>query len=105
MQEPKTWTEFLALCETLKSKGVPPIGIGAGGDTPWVASAWFDYLNIRINGAPYHRELLAGKHRFDDPKVKRSSPAGARPCPTSTPTAPRYPFQDATTALLSGRPA
>ena len=38
---------------------------------PWVASAWFDYLNIRINGAPFHRDLLAGKHRFDDPRCKK----------------------------------
>jgi multiple sugar transport system substrate-binding protein len=66
---PKTWEEFLAVCKTIQSKGVPPIGIGLG-DTPWVASGWFDYLNIRINGAPYHRQLLAGESRFDDPKVK-----------------------------------
>src|SRR5690242_4566133 len=49
VQEPKTWDEFIALCEKLKSKGVAPIGLGAGGGTAWVASAWFDYLNIRIN--------------------------------------------------------
>ena len=90
VQEPKTWNDFLALCETLKSKGIPPIGIGLG-DTPWMASAWFDYLDLRINGAPFHRELLAGKHRFDDPRSRWSSPAGARPCPTSTPRAGRTP--------------
>ena len=48
VQPPKTWAEFMTLCQTLKGKGIP-IGIGLG-DTPWVASAWFDYLNIRING-------------------------------------------------------
>jgi len=60
---PKTWDEFVAVCKTIQSKGVPPIGIGLG-DTPWVASAWFDYLNIRINGAPFHRQLLAGEGRI-----------------------------------------
>ena len=33
--------------------------------------AWFDYLNMRVNGATFHRELLAGKHRFDDPEVRK----------------------------------
>jgi multiple sugar transport system substrate-binding protein len=87
VQAPTTWDEFVKLCETLRSKGVEPIGMGAGGTTPWVASAWFDYLNIRINGATYHRELLAGQHRFDDK------------------SATAIPFQDATTSLLQGRTA
>ena len=41
------------------------------GSTPWVASGWFDYLNLRINGAQFHRELLAGKHSFDAAEVAR----------------------------------
>ncbi|MEV1328141.1 extracellular solute-binding protein [Micromonospora costi] len=102
VQEPKTWTEFLALCETLKGKGIPPIGIGLG-DTPWVASAWFDYLNIRVNGAPFHRELLAGKQRFDDPKVKAVFTRWREVLPYFDPKGKAYPFQEATTALLAGK--
>ena len=34
-----------------------------------MASGWFDYLNLRINGADYHRELLAGERSFTDPEV------------------------------------
>jgi hypothetical protein len=64
------WDEFVTLCQALKAKGVAPIGMGAGGDTAWVASAWFDYLDIRLNGARYHRDLLAGKHSFTDPQVR-----------------------------------
>ncbi len=37
--------------------------------TAWVASAWFDYFDIRLNGADFHRALLQGKHSFTDPKV------------------------------------
>ncbi|MEV6369363.1 MULTISPECIES: ABC transporter substrate-binding protein [Micromonospora] len=102
VQEPKTWADFLAVCETLKSKGIPPIGIGLG-DTPWVASAWFDYLNIRINGAPFHRELLAGKQRFDDPKVKAVLTRWREVLPYFDPKGKAYPFQEATTALLAGK--
>jgi multiple sugar transport system substrate-binding protein len=102
VQEPKTWAEFLTLCQTLKGKGIPPIGIGLG-DTPWVASAWFDYLNIRINGAPFHRELLAGKQRFDDPKVKAVFTRWREVLPYFDPKGKAYPFQEATTALLAGK--
>ncbi|MYS21014.1 carbohydrate ABC transporter substrate-binding protein, CUT1 family [Streptomyces sp. DvalAA-14] len=101
VQEPKTWDEFLALCETLKSKGVAPIGLGAGSGTAWVASAWFDYLNIRINGAQYHRDLLAGRHSFDDPQVHKVFDKWAEVLPYFDPNGTALAFQDATTAMLS----
>lgn len=103
VKEPKTWDEFLDLCDKLKSKGVAPIGLGAGGGTPWVASSWFDYLNIRINGAKYHRDLLAGKHRFDDPEVRKVFDRWSEALPFFDPDSTALPFQDATTALLQGR--
>ncbi|MFJ4918898.1 ABC transporter substrate-binding protein [Streptomyces sp. NPDC088725] len=103
VKEPKTWDEFLDLCDTLKSKGVAPIGLGAGGNTAWVASSWFDYLNIRINGAKYHRDLLAGKHRFDDPEVRKVFDRWSEALPYFDPNGTALPFQDATTALLQGR--
>ena len=65
---PSNWDDFIALCETLKGKGVNPLTNGIG-STPWMASGWFDYLNLRINGAQFHRQLLAGEHSFEDPKV------------------------------------
>jgi multiple sugar transport system substrate-binding protein len=99
---PKTWDEFLAVCKTIQSKGVAPIGIGLG-DTPWVASAWFDYLNIRINGAPFHRKLLAGEGRFDDPKVKAVFTKWKEVLPYFDPKGKSFPFQEATTAMLAGR--
>ncbi|MFF3985701.1 ABC transporter substrate-binding protein [Streptomyces sp. NPDC001797] len=103
VSEPKSWDEFLSLCDKLKSKGVAPIGLGAGGNTPWVASAWFDYLDIRINGAQYHRELLAGKHRFDDPEVRKVFDRWQEVLPYFDPNGTALAFQDATTALLGGK--
>lgn len=100
---PTTWDDFLDLCDRLKAKGVAPIGLGAGGGTAWVASAWFDYLDIRINGAVYHRELLAGKHRFDDPEVRRVFDRWREVLPYFDPDGTAVAFQDATTALLNGR--
>jgi multiple sugar transport system substrate-binding protein len=103
VSEPKTWDEFLDLCDKLKSKGVAPIGLGAGGGTAWVASAWFDYLDIRINGAEYHRQLLAGKHRFDDPEVRKVFDRWQEVLPYFDPNGAAVAFQDATTSLLNGR--
>lgn len=103
VSEPKTWDDFLDLCDKLKSKGVAPIGLGAGGNTAWVASAWFDYLDIRINGGQYHRELLAYRHRFDDPEVRKVFDRWQELLPYFDPNGTAIPFQDATTALLNGR--
>ncbi|MBW8796636.1 MAG: extracellular solute-binding protein [Streptomyces sp.] len=103
VSEPTSWDGFLDLCDKLKSKGIAPIGLGAGGNTPWVASAWFDYLDIRINGARYHRELLAGKHRFDDPEVRRVFDRWQEVLPYFDPNGTALAFQDATTALLGGK--
>jgi multiple sugar transport system substrate-binding protein len=103
VREPKTWDEFLALCRTLKTKGVAPIGLGAGADTAWVASAWFDYLDIRINGAQYHRDLLAGKHSFDDPQIHKVFDKWAEVLPYFDPNGTALSFQDATTAMLNDR--
>ncbi|MGN9817961.1 ABC transporter substrate-binding protein [Streptomyces sp. SD11] len=103
VREPRSWDDFLDLCDKLKSKGVDPIGLGAGGNTAWVASAWFDYLDIRINGADYHRELLAGKHRFDDPEVRRVFDRWQELLPYFDPNGTAVAFQDATTSLLNGR--
>ncbi|PSM40191.1 ABC transporter substrate-binding protein [Streptomyces dioscori] len=103
VSEPRSWDDFLDLCDKLKSKGVDPIGLGAGGNTAWVASAWFDYLDIRINGAEYHRELLAGKHRFDDPEVRKVFDRWQELLPYFDPNGTAVAFQDATTSLLNGR--
>ena len=65
---PTTWYEFVKACETLKSNGIIPITIGT--KYFWTAAGWFDYLNFRINGMDFHRELLAGNASYTDQRVK-----------------------------------
>ncbi len=67
LETPTTWDEFLALCETLKSNGVTPITIGT--KWRWTAAAWFDYLNMRVNGPEFHINLMLGTEKYDDPRV------------------------------------
>ena len=99
VEVPTTWDDFISLCETLKKKGVNPLSNGTG-STPWMASGWFDILNLRINGADFHKELLAGKHSFDSPEVKKVMKYYAQIVPFFDPNASSYAWQDAVTPLV-----
>ena len=100
VQVPTTWDQFIQVCKTIKSKGVPPLTMGTG-STPWVASGWFDYLNLRINGAQFHRDLLAGKHPFDGPEVKTVMDHYKQLIEFIDPKGRSYSWQDAVTPLAS----
>lgn len=64
---PTNWQELLTVSTSLKNKGIAPFTLGNEGK--WPASAWFDYLNLRINGLKFHTELLNGEHSFQSPQV------------------------------------
>ena len=97
--EPTTWDGFMSLCDTLKGKGIHPLTMGTG-STPWVASGWFDYLNLRINGAAYHRDLLAGKSSFDSAEVKKVMDTYATLLPYFDPKGKSYSWQEAVTPMV-----
>ncbi|GAB3395912.1 extracellular solute-binding protein [Humibacter soli] len=101
---PTTWDEFIAMCETLKKKGINPLSQGLS-TTPWMASGWFDILNLRVNGAPFHRDLLAGKHRFDSAEVKNTMKYYAQLVPYFDPNMGSYAWQDAVTPFVQGKNA
>ncbi len=67
LQPPQNWNEFIQVCATLQANGETPLAIP--GLRSYAHTLWFDYLNLRINGAAYHRSLLAGQERYDDPRI------------------------------------
>ncbi|MDP2119730.1 MAG: extracellular solute-binding protein [Hoeflea sp.] len=67
---PKTWDEFLAMCETLNSKGVTPIALGS--KNRWPAQFWFDYLVLRTAGTEYRAKLMDGSASYNDPEVQKA---------------------------------
>ena len=89
-----SWDEFMALLDTLKGKGIAPLTNGTG-STPWMASGWFDYLDLRINGAAFHRDLLAGKHSFDSAEVRKVMDTYATLVPYFDPKGRSYSWQEA----------
>ena len=62
------WDDFMGALEELKAKGlVGFIGVDKGG---WEAMGTFDILNARINGYQFHVDLLAGREKWTDDRVK-----------------------------------
>jgi multiple sugar transport system substrate-binding protein len=68
LESPRTWDEFVQLAETLWLNGVTPFAIS--GADPFMGMLWFDYLNLRLNGAAFHQQFLAGEIPFDDPRIR-----------------------------------
>jgi ABC-type glycerol-3-phosphate transport system substrate-binding protein len=66
---PETWDEFLGACDALNAVGITPITIGT--NMPWTAAAWFDYLDMRINGPEFHVNLMLLKESYTDERVKK----------------------------------
>mgnify|MGYP000532931274 CR=1 FL=1 len=67
IEPPVNWQDFLAACEVLKSNRLDPIALGSR--EPWILGAWFDYLNLRLNGLDFHQRLLRGEIPFTDKRV------------------------------------
>lgn len=64
---PSNWDAFVRQCRKIKEAGLTPIGLGAA--DAWPAAAWFDYLDLRMNGLSFHEQLLSGKIPFTDKRV------------------------------------
>lgn len=55
---PKTWDEFLSLCQTIKASGVTPVALG--NKDAWPATFWFQYPELRIQGPGVVQSFNAG---------------------------------------------
>lgn len=104
VEPPTSWDEFHALCENLRGQGINPLTNGLA-STPWMASGWFDYLNLRVNGAQYHRELLAGEHAFNDPEVVAVMEEYKRLIPHFDKNMVSYSAQEAATPMAQDKSA
>ncbi len=69
LQPPKTFDDLLNACDVLSKAGLTPITIGT--QAPWTAAAWFDYLDMRINGPDFHIRLMSLQEKYSDPKVTK----------------------------------
>jgi multiple sugar transport system substrate-binding protein len=66
---PRTWDELLATCARLKSASLEPFAIGS--KDLWPTAAWFDYIDLRLNGYAFHMALMGGQVPYTDARVRR----------------------------------
>ncbi|NDJ76632.1 MAG: carbohydrate ABC transporter substrate-binding protein [Chloroflexi bacterium] len=66
--EPQTWDELLATCDALNAAGYAPFTIGTR--FRWTAAAWFDYINMRVNGPEFHLSLMLLEESYTDERVR-----------------------------------
>lgn len=65
---PATIDELMALADNMKTAGVTPFAFA--NDARWPAMGTFDQLNFRMNGYQFHIDLMAGKEKWTDDRVK-----------------------------------
>ena len=68
LQGPRDWAELVALCERLRRDGLEPFAIGS--KDLWPTAAWFDYINLRLNGHEFHMNLMAGRIPYTHARVR-----------------------------------
>jgi multiple sugar transport system substrate-binding protein len=62
------WDDMMGALEELKGQGL--IGLASADKGGWEAMGTFDILNARINGYQFHVDLLAGREKWTDERVK-----------------------------------
>ena len=95
---PKTWDQYVALLKKMKKDGLAPIALGD--KDGWPAMGTFDYLNLRLNGYPFHIRLMKGKEAWDSPKVKNVFKHWQEIVPYIQPGALGRKWEDAVQALV-----
>jgi len=66
---PGSWQELLELCDRLNELGYAPFSISVQNWPPPTAR-WFTILNLRLNGADFHRRVTRGEVAFTDDRIR-----------------------------------
>jgi multiple sugar transport system substrate-binding protein len=98
-EAPKTMDELVTLSTKMKSDGLNPIAFGDSDG--WPAMGTFDYLNLRINGYDFHKELMAGEKSWDSGEVKAVFDQWRELLPFHQPDALGRTWQEAAQSLLN----
>ncbi len=64
---PENWEQFIEICEKIKADGVAPIALGL--KDKGAIRAWFDYLNLRINGPDFYSKMINGEIEYTDERI------------------------------------
>ena len=64
LSAPTQWQELKNLCQAASEQKMTPIMLSS--KEVWSPAAWFDYINLRLNGLSFHLDLLKGKESYLD---------------------------------------
>lgn len=64
---PGTWDQFVQLVRDIRADGLVPLTLA--NSTAWPGAFYLNYLVLRIKGADFLNQVLAGEASFDDPGV------------------------------------
>lgn len=98
----ETWDELLNACDVLNEAGYAPFTIGT--KYRWTWAAWFDYINMRLNGPQFHLDLMLLEESYLDERVTAVFEAWAQlaehNCFISDPAA--YSWDEALSFMVQG---
>lgn len=69
VEAPRNWEEFTRVLGTLKRRGQTPLSLGSA--SVWPIAAWFEFLNLNINGIAYHRRFADGDPTLSDEGIRK----------------------------------
>jgi multiple sugar transport system substrate-binding protein len=100
---PTTFDQLKTLAAKIQKDGLVPFAFGD--KDGWPAMGTFDILNLRLNGYDFHVNLMAGKEKWTDPKVKTVFDTFKEILPFHQQGAAGRIWQDASTTLLQKKAA
>ncbi|HYP61556.1 MAG TPA: ABC transporter substrate-binding protein [Thermomicrobiales bacterium] len=95
---PTTMDELTALATDMQGKGLIPFAFA--NDGRWPVMGTFDQLNFRMNGYQFHVDLMAGKEKWTDDKVKAVFAKWTELLPFHQPDANGRTWQEAAQAVV-----
>jgi multiple sugar transport system substrate-binding protein len=69
-EQPHDLSAIITACSKLRKAGFTPIALN--GKDGWSLAAWFDFIDMRVNGYEYHQQLLDGKVSYNESNVRRT---------------------------------
>ena len=108
VKAPKTWSQLLAVANTLKASGTPPYSVG--GSDGWTLTDLFENIYLRTYGSATYNALAAHKLKWTDPTVTKALTTMAQVIGNSanlaggTSGALQYNFNDSVTNAFTSPP-
>ncbi|MEO5760533.1 MAG: extracellular solute-binding protein [Mesorhizobium sp.] len=68
IEVPKTYKDFVAACEKLKTAGITPIAIGGANGSAWELEIGVGVIGPTVYGPGFYDEMMSGKATFEDPR-------------------------------------